>query len=242
MPIESLLTQSEHKVRAVNKHLIVEVACKERDGHTHHLVLDTGSPVSFPYNIWGVSRDELSAFIGHDVSGLIGMDVMEELVVQLKMPKDGEDGTITFARPLYKGKVPVVVPGDYVFPINLNAMVPTVMAMDGNGNRFQAAVDTGARVQYLSRAIHETFIEKRQYRGLEPDFFPLFGKFETTTMATPICVEGLNMTLAFGQLPKPLESIMSIWGVEGILGYEFLDSFDEVVFDFPNEELICNAR
>ena len=61
-----------------NGHIIVK-----HDGK--NLILDTGSPVSYPEDFFMLGDEQLSKHVGADVDGLLGMDYLNNKCLELDM-------------------------------------------------------------------------------------------------------------------------------------------------------------
>jgi hypothetical protein len=68
--------------------------------------------------------------------------------------------------------------------------------------------------------------------GEHPDFFPLYGEFTTPTYQIPVTISGKPFNAIFGKLPDDLHLIPQ--GLDGIIGYDFFNSFD-VLMNYPEK-------
>ena len=209
-------------MRIHNGHIIVK-----HDGK--NLILDTGSPVSYPEDFFMLGDEQLSDYIGADVDGLLGMDFLSNKCLELDMRNNHhsifEDNKTQW-------------PADLdVIRIDLENTVPVVKARLPNNESVSLAIDTGAPISYMRNDIAQ---KMKVLNKKVNDFFPHFGSFETKLHEGTIEAGKKEYSLNFGVLPGLLENILIAWGVDGILGYEWLKLAEHITFNFPNNEILIH--
>ena len=196
------------------------------DHEGHQLVLDTGSPVSFPDNLWGVAGEQLTDYVGCPVEGVLGMNVLKDKVL-----------TLDFKRELYglSDSNSSILTTDQLVDIDLTKTVPTVRVKLDDGTACIMAIDTGAPINYM----RQDFICRDEECGEASDFFPIFGRFTTKLWRESIEMNrGQKVALEWGELPDQLDTVLTAWNVDGIIGTPFLSLAGQVTFDFPNGQMI----
>jgi hypothetical protein len=204
-------------------HLFAEIEGKK-------FVLDTGSPMSMaaspglgfrgqelrlPGNVMGLTPAQLSEFIGTEVHGLLGTDVLNEGDLLF----DFERGKLVVPdRPL-----PLV--GEAI-PFKPVMGVPLVEAsVDGQAYGF--FFDTGARISYFQ---DEDVLAKGSKIGTDEDFYPGFGCFETETYRLEVKLVSRAFSLVTGTLPTMLGLSLSMADADGILGNEVLQGLKSMAY------------
>ena len=204
-------------------HLFAEIESKK-------FVLDTGSPMSMaassglnfrekdlqlPGNIMGLTADQLTGFIGTEVHGLLGTDVLNE-------------GDLLFD--FERGKL--VVPGAPL-PMEGEAIsfkpvmgVPLVEAVV-DGQAYGFFFDTGARISYFQE---EDVLAKGPKIGTDEDFYPGFGRFETDTYRLEVKLVSRAFSLVTGTLPAMLGLSLSMADADGIIGNEILQGLKSLAY------------
>ena len=204
-------------------HLFAEIEGKK-------FVLDTGSPMSMaaspglnfrgkdlqlPGNIMGLTAGQLSGFIGTEVHGLLGTDVLNE-------------GDLLFD--FERGKL--VIPGAPL-PMEGEAIsfkpvmgVPLVEAVV-DGQAFGFFFDTGARISYFQE---EDVLAGFPRIGTDEDFYPGFGRFSTDTYRLEVRLLSRAFSLVTGKLPAMLGLSLGMAGADGILGNEVLQGLKSLAY------------
>lgn len=220
------------KTIVYNKHLILDTS-------RGLILVDTGSPASFhmdgcleindreynvPANYMGISAAYISSKIGCEISGLLGMDIINlyEMWVDVRdaYPAIGE---VSFVDPdeskPYKGA---------------NVMgIPICEVVIGR-NKAKLLFDTGAPISYLS----DDYINQAPIYDEVNDFSPLMGGEEYTVNRHIVCTtfpyphiyeSEINQDIAYGRMPMQLSMLLNKLNVDGIIGYDLFEKFRVVV-------------
>ena len=99
--------------------------------------------------------------------------------------------------------------------------VPIANNMIGNTN-CEAFLDTGAKLSYVAKSL----ISSYSPCGVEKDFYPGMGEFETQVYQVPFQIGRNKVTLRCGVLPGLLEKALFITGKLGIIGTEIFEKFE----------------
>jgi hypothetical protein len=180
-------------------------------------LLDTGAPSSFgvpntlevggrtfdvPDSYLGMTADFLSEAIAHPITGLLGADVLQGFDVLLDVP----------ARRITLSEEPIQCGGDAV-PMRSFMGVPMV-EVEILDNRISMFFDTGAPISYLQDPLIEEFPDA----GVERDFYPGFGEFETRTRMVEMSIGRAAWSVRCGELPELLGMTLMMGGARGIVG------------------------
>jgi len=82
-------------------------------------------------------------------------------------------------------------------------------------------LDTGAKLSYLS----ETITRNYETTGMDRDFYPGVGQFETECFMIPTQLYDVNFNVTFGNLPDILQTTLMVGGTDGIMGFDFFNNF-----------------
>ena len=202
-------------------HILIETA----DGM---ILVDTGSPVSFHENgiirlgneefavntsLMGVDSSYISDKVGERVSGLLGMDIISKTGMRIDVPC----GRLSI-HPTSEMMtcLPSRIGMGYVSVEMVVAGIPACVILD-----------TGAPTSYVSPSLTD---------GLEPvgqvtDFNPLVpgDSFETPVFEFPASFAGREFSMRAGHLPGSLQMMLSLIGVDGVVGMEILKRFPVAV-------------
>lgn len=209
-----------HPVILANNHIVID--------DEQHIIIDTGSPVSFHatgvMNLCGetipvsrsiphVSKEYLSVKVGMTIDGLLGMDLINQhcLTISLKddfiMLDDETHFTHSFCcretGPEYGGLI--------------------VIRIVVNGRPAKVFVDTGAPISY----IHPSYTEGLKSDGIMTDFSPFIGDFQTSiyTCEVDALVGEKPYTQKFGTPPDIVAMTMNQFNVDGVIGVDLFRQY-----------------
>ena len=211
------MSTMEYNIILSRDHILIE-------GVDGILLVDTGSPMSFhekgllhiggeefsvPASLMGVDASYIADKVGERVSGLLGMDIISRLGMKIDIP-----GGKLFFHPSTDGMncLPSRMRMGYM-------SVEMVLA----GKPARIILDTGAPTSYVSGS----FTEGLNPIGQVTDFNPLVpgDSFETPIFEFPASFAGNDFTMKAGHLPDSLQMMLSVLGVDGVVGMEILKRF-----------------
>jgi len=208
----------DYRLDMVNGHLIARI-------EKYAVLIDTGIPMSIgDFAQWhflnqvhdlsesymGVSTEYISRMVGTKVDIVLGSDILRKLYVFIQ--PHHHRVTFGFGRPTYQSeKIPL---SDFMG-------VPIANNMIGNTN-CEAFLDTGAKLSYVAKSL----ISSYSPCGVEKDFYPGMGEFETQVYQVPFQIGRNKVTLRCGVLPGLLEKALFITGKLGIIGTEIFEKFE----------------
>ena len=217
----------EYPISFENEHFIATIDGKR-------VLIDTGSPMSlsdgiefnlmgkqyrFPRQVAQFNIKEISELIGLDIDVLIGTDVLLDHNCAIIY---SERRAVFFNRhDVFHGKT-----------IQIQAIMGVpVVNININGNNHRAFLDSCAKLSYVSKSVAESFPEV----GDEEDFYPMIGRFITKTYDVAVSFGGAMLNLKCGVLPQTLSSLLSVTGVDAIIGVEIFNYFD-ISFELKNNK------
>ena len=201
------------------------------DGHPiihteqDRILIDTGSPTTFhdegqllfmgqPFqaqrNQLTLNMNTLRQMTGADITGLMGMDIMRRFSVEFRYA----EGRVIF------DAAPLTLRGTSLHADQVMG-IPIIYVDICNGRR-RMFLDSGAKLSYLDARLTLGLTPN----GIEQDFYPGFGNFQTPVFDLQGAVEGRSFNGRFGNLPARLQSLLSMGNAEGILGSDFLHQFN----------------
>ena len=86
-------------------------------------------------------------------------------------------------------------------------------------------LDTGAKLSYLS----EDFTSGYSSVGIEEDFYPGVGQFETECYDIPTSLGDIDFVVRYGNLPFMLQMTLMLGGTDGIIGFDFFNGFKVLI-------------
>lgn len=201
-------------------------------------LVDTGSPVSFSdkggitvcgtrYSvspqIQGKDQLYVSNKVGVSVNGLLGMDILSRYPIVFDYAND----RLSIGERL--------VAGTPIESYSFMRMVGIVARVGGRS--VNLLLDTGAVTNYIS----SEYTNGCPIVGEVEDFSPLldYDTFKTKLYEMPMEVADRQLTIQFGNLPRPLEVAVQRTGAQGAIGKEFLEQCvvgienNQVVVIFP---------
>ena len=212
-------------------HLIIEV-----DGQK--VLVDTGSPVTFgkpnhltfmgeeyqcPYSVPGIgSIDTIVEMVKYPVDVLMGLDVIKNYYVLV----DYQQQQITFSTE------PIEFESAVSAPISTVMGCPCV-ELAAKGKNVKMAVDTGARISYIDKAL----TEGENAEETRDDFSPMLGgNFQTPIFSMEASIGETSFPVKFGVLPTLYAAYLQRGGIYGVIGYDLFNAFP-VLLDFKNNQL-----
>ena len=206
-------------------HLFVNI-----DGY--NWLLDTGAPTSFgtsqiaierqdfsiPANYMGLTAEQLSEFVNHPTTGIIGADVLNKFDILIDMKNE----RVSFSTEQ------IALDGE-ALKITDFMGIPIIQASISGADR-RMFFDTGAQISYFQDESLDTFPSA----GVVTDFYPGIGQFQTVTYWVNATFGKMQYKLHCGSLPKLLGMTLMMAGTEGIIGNEILQ--DRVAGYFPRRQ------
>lgn len=205
----------ERSLQVVAGHLFVSI-----DGDPW--LVDTGSPSSFgkagaitvggrAFHIaaesWGMTVDSLCAYVHTPCVGLLGADVLNTLDVVF----DVAAGTARFSHE------PLSCHGEQIALTFFNDL--PMAAVHVGQYDYRMFFDTGAHLSYFQCETLASY----PHAGVERDFYPQYGHFETVTHTVPVRIgAAVEQVMRFGQLPETLAAGLVMADADGIVGNELL--------------------
>lgn len=201
-------------------------------------LIDTGSPQSFgaapnvhlaghsfpvTEEYGGLTSERLSALVGVECHGLLGVDVLDHLdlvfrVGEGKVEVSGEDLALAGVE----------------LPLTEFLGIP-VLKVNVRDQQVPCFFDTGAQISYLQESLRTGFPDA----GVFDDFLPGFGEFTTSTRLIRLTIGGLPQTIRAGTPPRPLAATLMMAGVQGVVGNEIMK--DRTLGYFPRRERLVLA-
>lgn len=163
----------------------------------------------------------LQRWIHPKITTMLGMDIMSRCSVFF----DLAGGMIRFdeVKPCHLFSQP--------FGIKTVMAIPVLKAIV-NGHKIDVFLESAAKVSYL----RNTLIGDREPSGVQSDFFPGYGNFDTKTWKLPTSVEAKDCEVEYGVLPARLSPLLEGARPQGILGIDFLRQF-RVCLDVRNRQM-----
>ena len=199
------------------------------------ILVDTGSPVTINLsdslsfcsdiyncsnNYMGLSISQISEMLGMKITTLLGIDILSKYKILI----DYQNLQMIF------NKSDIDIDGTSV---NIsNFMGIPIIEMNINNLPLKFFLDTGAKLSYLS----EDFTRNFDSIGVEEDFYPGFGNFQTNCFEIPTYFDNNKFNVKYGNLPPLLKMTLMLGGVDGILGFDFFNNFT-VVLDLNNNKM-----
>ena len=198
-------------------------------------LLDTGAPLSFgkppslnlggshfdlPDSYGPLDADTLSFYIDTEVSGLIGVEILNRFDSIFDMP----------SKQIRVSTDSLTLEGTLI-PLEQFMGIP-IIEVTINGSRQRMFFDTGAQISYWQSETLDSFPSLGKMR----DFYPGFGEFETDTYLLSLSTSSVDYALVCGSLPELLEEMLTMASVEGIIGNEMIK--DRIMGYFPRKNRI----
>ena len=94
------------------------------------------------------------------------------------------------------------------------------------------AFDTGATITFMK----SDMLKDLEYNEKCKDFYPGIGEFETPIYNISGYINEQRIPLKCGVLPSQLEKTLTVFGIEGIIGYDLLQAF-VIILSIRNKAL-----
>ena len=217
----------EYGIAVENGHLLVLVDGKRA-------LFDTGSPQSigegyvefcgrtYPLagSAWAGDINVLRDLVGFDFDMLIGGDLLAGHAVDI----DPQKGSLTIDDP---------TPGNDDKSISFQLVMNVPVAdVDIAGQEVSAAIDTGARICFA----HARLLAQAPRIGEQEDFYPGCGQFTTGLHQSELQLGAYAVSAEVAALPDPLDSQLSTFGIEAIVGNNILLK-DRVRIDYARRAI-----
>ncbi len=200
-------------------------------------LLDTGAPSSFgkkhiligersftvPSSNLGMTAEQLTDFVDHPTSGIIGTDVLNNFDILIDTRRE----KISFS------KSELLFEGEALEMTSIMG-IPTIEANISGSNR-KMVFDTGAKISYFQDESLSTF----PVIDTVSDFYPGIGQFQTETYRVNVALGAITLELCCGSLPDLLGMTLTMTGAKGIIGNEILN--DHVIGYFPRRQTLVIA-
>ena len=158
--------------------------------------------------------------LGTRITTLLGADILSNYKIML----DYKNEVVTFS------KSEISFEGSEVEISNFMGIPIIELSIDHQKLKF--FLDTGAKLSYLSNNITKNYESIRT----EEDFYPGVGQFETKCFEILTQLENKDFTVTYGNLPPLLQMTLMLSGTNGIIGFDFFNTF-QVVIDLKNNRL-----
>ena len=201
----------------------------------HDWLLGTGAPQSFGQvptlviadqgfnlnNHYGtLDATSLSAFVGHETAGIIGVDILNRFDVLFDVPQ----GRLTLATEQLDcagNRIAMdQVQGIPVIPVTIN------------GTPLRMFLETGAQVSYWQDRSLTSFPPA----GPVTDFYPGIGQFQVETHGVVVTIGGAAFTIRCGKVPAVMAPVLRQTRTNGIIGNQLFQN--RVVGFFPRKRQV----
>lgn len=208
----------DYRLDIITGHLIARI-------EDYAVLIDTGIPLSIgDFEEWhflnqvrdlsssymGVSTEYISRMVGTKVDIVLGSNILRTLNILIQAHQQ----RVTFG-----GRIPSY-PAEKISLSDFMG-VPIANVMIGNIS-CEAFIDTGAKLTYVAKSLVSSYSPC----GVEKDFYPGMGEFETQVYDVPFQIGRHKMTLRCGVLPALLEKALFVTGKLGIIGTEIFEKFE----------------
>ena len=218
------MNTNEYDIRLSRGHVLI-------DGGEGLLLVDTGSPMSFhelgrirlcggeyrvPASLPGAGADYVSDKVGERVAGLVGMDILGPQGARIDVP----GRKLTF-HPSTEGTTTI--------PSGVSGLGYVFADMTVAGRPARVILDTGAPVSYISPSFTEGLVAVDHVT----DFNPMVpgDTFETPVFEIPSSFAGRDFQMRAGHLPGFFTGMLSMLGVDGVVGMEIFGRMPVVIAD-----------
>lgn len=170
----------------------------------------------------GNSISDLSSLAGIPFTTLLGMDILS----QYRVVFDYKNQQITFLTEEEPGLEGTSYP-------LIDVMGSKAVRMNINGQPLTMVIDTGAPLSYVDTAVTENL----ESVGEKEDFHPIAGRYTTRIYKLEAEIDDKKFTGMYGNLPTMMGMSLRLGGLDGVVGYDFFQSF-RVMLDFKNDSAV----
>ncbi len=171
-------------------------------------------------NYMGFTVTKISEMLGTEITTLLGADVLSNFKIRF----DYKNEVVEF------NKEAITFEGTEINISNFMGIPIIELKIDNQELKF--FLDTGAKLSYLSDSITSNY----ESIGTDEDFYPGVGEFETDCFEISTSFDDNDFIVKYGNLPPLLQMTLMMGGTDGIIGFDFFNTF-EVVLDLKNNRL-----
>ena len=216
----------DYRLELINGHLVAQI-------EKMSVLIDTGIPISIgDQNQWhflnkvhdlsssymGVTPEYISRMTGSHVNVILGADILKMQPVTIHQKQQ----RITFGENNSLDPSKGFLISDFMGIPIIKTSIDKIQT--------DAFIDTGSKLSYVEKSIAAPYPTS----GVDSDFYPGIGEFETQIYEIPFSIGTFHFTLRCGVLPDLLGKALFVTGKKVILGTELFEKF-EVVLDFPEK-------
>ncbi len=169
------------------------------------------------------SIDDINRLLGTKLNGLIGCDVLSKYIIKIN-PFEKSICFITDENEIEDKE------GFKSFNTVLGGI--PIIESEINNSDYMLLLDSGAKLSYINPKITERF----ESLGLETDFHPHIGNFQTETYSLSTNIYNHKIEVLYGNLPEIFQTQINMINVQGVIGSDlFLNK--EIIIDFINNRI-----
>ena len=199
------------------------------------ILIDTGAPstihdtknIEFCGKIYhcatnqmGLTVEKLSEMLGTKITTLLGNDILSNYKILFD----------------YRNKLVLFNSEEHEFigeEVKISSFMGIpIIELSVSNKPLKFFIDTGAKLSYLSN----NFTKNYKSVGKEVDFYPGVGEFETDCYEILTNIGNREFLVKYGNLPDLLQVTLMLGGTNGIIGFDFFNSF-KIELDISNRTL-----
>jgi hypothetical protein len=199
------------------------------------ILIDTGAPntihteesLNFGFKTYSCSIDamgltspKLSELLGMKITTLMGVDILSDYNILI----DYKNEIIGFS-----DQELLIDGNEALLSSFMGIPIVELIVEDQKLNFF---LDTGAKLSYLNPSV----TNRHDSIGSIRDFYPGVGHFETDCFEIPTRFGESSFNVKYGNLPSILQMTLMLGNTDGIIGFDFFNSF-KLVLDLQNQLL-----
>ena len=188
--------------------------------HITNNIVFCGESYHCAVNYGGLTVEKISEMLGTQITTLLGIDILSNY----KILFDYRNNFVEFSKEEYKFN------GEEVNIFSFMGIPIVELVVSEQNLKF--FLDTGARLSYLSN----THTNRHRSVGIEEDFYPGIGGFETECFNIPTSLGSKVFNVRYGNLPPLLQATLMLGGTDGIIGFDFFNNF-KIELDIKNRKL-----